>query len=246
MEEAFRLADELEPLKLVHIHRAAVGLRAVAAIDNIACGPTIGVRTAPDVSTEKPFRLTRTMTVKNAAAQLPHGGGKSVILADPKMPPSDKERLIRAFAAAIGDLTDYISGPDMGTDELAIGWIKDETGRAVALPREIGGIPLDEIGDRLWPCGRDRCRAKAYRVAAGRRADRRLRFGLGRQPCRALPRRERGSAGRCQRYKRLYRRRGRLRPCVPRRPKGRGRALYDHPRGRKLGMDVVIDILSEI
>jgi hypothetical protein len=34
----------------------------------------------------------------------------------------------------------------MGTDELAMGWIKDETGRAVALPRELGGIPPDEIG----------------------------------------------------------------------------------------------------
>ena len=34
----------------------------------------------------------------------------------------------------------------MGTDELAMGWIKDEIGRAVGLPREIGGIPLDEIG----------------------------------------------------------------------------------------------------
>src|SRR5262249_51983640 len=41
---------------------------------------------------------------------------------------------------------DYIPGPVMGTDELAMGWIKDETGRAVGLPRELGGIPLDEIG----------------------------------------------------------------------------------------------------
>ena len=147
MEEVFRLADELGPLKLIHIHRSAVGLKAVVAIDNIACGPAIGgVRLAPDVSTEEAFRLARAMTFKNAAAGLPHGGGKSVIFADPKMPLFDKERLIRAFAAAIGDLTDYIPGPDMGTDELAMGWIKDETGRAVGLPREIGGIPLDEIG----------------------------------------------------------------------------------------------------
>jgi glutamate dehydrogenase (NAD(P)+) len=43
------------------------------------------------------------------------------------MPLRDKERLIRAFTAAIGDLTEYIPGPDMGTDELAMGWIKDET-----------------------------------------------------------------------------------------------------------------------
>lgn len=73
---------------------------------------------------------------------LPHGGGKSVIFADPKMPLPDKERLIRAFATAISNLTEYIPGPDIGTDELAMGWIKDEISRAVGLPREIGGIRL--------------------------------------------------------------------------------------------------------
>ena len=147
MDDPFRFADELGPLKLVHIWRPTVGLKAIVAVDNIACGPAIGgVRMAPDVSTEEAFRLARAMTLKNAAAGLPHGGGKSVIFADPKMPLGDKERLIRAFAAAIADLTDYIPGPDMGTDELAMGWIKDETGRAVGLPREFGGIPLDEIG----------------------------------------------------------------------------------------------------
>jgi glutamate dehydrogenase (NAD(P)+) len=147
VEEVFRFADELGPLKLVHIHRPAVGLRAVVALDNIACGAAIGgVRMAPDVSTEEAFRLARAMTLKNAAASLPHGGGKSVIFGDPKMPVRDKERLIRAFAASIADLVDYIPGPDMGTDELAMAWIRDETGRAVGLPRELGGIPLDEIG----------------------------------------------------------------------------------------------------
>src|SRR6516225_10331210 len=146
MEEAFRFADELGPFKLVHIYRPSIGLKEVVAIDNIACGPAIGgVRMAPDVNTEEAFRLARAMTFKNAAAGLPHGG-KSVIFADPKMSLRDKERLIRAFAAAIGNLAEYIPGPDMGTDELAMGWIKDEIGRAVGLPREIGGIPLDEIG----------------------------------------------------------------------------------------------------
>jgi glutamate dehydrogenase (NAD(P)+) len=93
---------------------------------------------APDVTTKEAFRLARAMTFKDAAVGLPHGGGKSVIFGDPKMPLADKERLIRGFAAAIRDLVDYIPGPDMGTDELAMGWIKDETGRAVGLPREIG------------------------------------------------------------------------------------------------------------
>ena len=39
-----------------------------------------------DVSVEECFRLARAMTWKNAAAGLPHGGGKSVIFGDPRMP----------------------------------------------------------------------------------------------------------------------------------------------------------------
>jgi glutamate dehydrogenase (NAD(P)+) len=101
---------------------------------------------APDVSVDECARLARAMTLKNAAAGLPHGGGKSVVFGDPGMPDAEKERYIRAFARAIGDIRDYIIGPDMGTNEACMAWAKDEIGRSVGLPREIGGIPLDEIG----------------------------------------------------------------------------------------------------
>jgi len=145
--DPFGLADELGPYQVVYINRPAVGLRAVVAVDNVACGPAIGgARMAPDVTMAEAFRLARAMTFKNAAAGLAHGGGKSVIIGDPRMPVAQKERLIRAFAGAIANIQDYIVGPDMGTDELCMSWIKDEIGRAVGLPREIGGIPLDEIG----------------------------------------------------------------------------------------------------
>ena len=147
MADMFSFADDLGPAKIVHISLYQVGLRAVVAVDNTACGPAIGgVRMAPGASAEEACRLARAMTLKNAAAGLPHGGGKSVILADPKMPANDKEQLVRAFASAIKDLTEYIPGPDMGTDELAMGWVQDEIGRAVGLTRELGGIPLDELG----------------------------------------------------------------------------------------------------
>jgi len=147
MEDAFRFADDLGPFKIVHIHHAGIGLKAAVVIDNTACGPALGgVRMALDATTEEAFRLARAMTFKNAAAGLAHGGGKAVIVADPKQSPGEKERLVRAFAAAIGNLTDYIPGPDMGTDETAMAWIADEIGRAVGLPLELGGIPLDEIG----------------------------------------------------------------------------------------------------
>jgi glutamate dehydrogenase (NAD(P)+) len=147
MESIFNFGDDLGPIKIVHIYDPKYALKAVVAIDNVARGPSIGgIRMAPDVSAEEAFRLARAMTMKNSAANLPHGGGKSVIFGDPKMTLTEKEQLIRAFARAIRDLDEYIPGPDMGTDERCMAWIKDEIGRAVGLPTEIGGIPLDEIG----------------------------------------------------------------------------------------------------
>jgi glutamate dehydrogenase (NAD(P)+) len=145
------MGDELGPAKVVVIHDARVGLEAVVVVDNIACGPAIGgVRMARDVTLAEVARLARAMTMKNAAAGLPHGGGKSGIVADPAGAPADKERLIRAFARAIRSLTEYIPGPDMGTDERCMAWVKDEIDRAVGLPRVLGGIPLDEIGATGW------------------------------------------------------------------------------------------------
>jgi glutamate dehydrogenase (NAD(P)+) len=61
-----------------------------------------------------------------------------------------KERLIRTFAHALRHEQDYIFGPDMGTDESCMAWIKDEIGRSVGLPAVMGGIPLDEIGATGW------------------------------------------------------------------------------------------------
>jgi glutamate dehydrogenase (NAD(P)+) len=145
--DVFSFRDELGPAKIVHLWTPSVGLRAIVVIDNVSAGPAIGgTRMAPDVSLTECFRLARAMTLKNAACGLSHGGAKSVIFADPEMPLADKERLIRVFAKAIEHLEEYIPGPDMGTDETAMAWIHDEIGRAVGLPAEIGGIPLDEIG----------------------------------------------------------------------------------------------------
>ncbi len=147
MSDLFRFADDLGPEKVIGIYEPRLGLRAMLVIDNIAAGPALGgCRMAPDVTLEECARLARAMTMKNAAAGLPHGGAKSVIAADPRMPAAQKESIIRAFAHAIRDLRDYIMGPDMGLDERAIAWAYDENGRAAGLPTELGGIPLDEIG----------------------------------------------------------------------------------------------------
>jgi len=141
------IGDDLGPAKILCLRQSKPSLEAFVVIDNVACGPAVGgIRMASDVTLNEVLRLARAMTLKNAAAGLPHGGGKAGIVADPSIPQKEKETIIRAFAQAIREFGEYIPGPDMGVNEACMAWIKDEIGRVVGLPKVLGGIPLDEIG----------------------------------------------------------------------------------------------------
>ena len=143
--QIFEITDEIGPEKIIHLYEPRTKMKAIVVVDNVAAGPAIGgVRMAPDVTLDEVRRLARAMTYKNVMAGLPHGGGKSGIIADPKT--VNKEQVIRTFARCIKNILEYIPGPDMGTDEASMAYVYDETSRAVGLPRELGGIPLDEIG----------------------------------------------------------------------------------------------------
>ncbi len=153
MPDFFDFADDLGPVKVIYVHETSIGLDGILIVDNVAVGPSIGgLRMAPDVTVEECFRLARAMTLKNAAAGLRHGGGKSVLRGDPAMPRADKEKLIRGFAAALAHEDMYIFGPDMGTNEECMAWVHDEIGRSVGLPKAMGGIPLDELGATGFGC----------------------------------------------------------------------------------------------
>ena len=143
-----KYADEFGPEKIVYIHEPRCGLRGIVVIDNSSIGPAIGgIRMTPTVNTEEVFRLARAMTWKNALAGIPHGGGKAGIIADPrKMTIEKKETLIRQFARGFENLNQYIPGPDMGTDETCMAWVRDEIRRSVGLSTVLGGIPLDQVG----------------------------------------------------------------------------------------------------
>lgn len=141
------LADDLGPELVVLVREPRIGLEGICVIDNTALGPAIGgMRMSPEITVEEVCRLARAMTLKNAAAALPHGGGKSGIAADPAMPADRKQRLVRAFAHALRDLRQYTPGPDMGTDEACMGYVFDEIGRAVGRPSVLGGIAIDQLG----------------------------------------------------------------------------------------------------
>ena len=129
-------------------------------VDNTIRGPGLGgVRIAPDLSLNEVRRLARAMTLKNSAANIPFGGGKSGILAEPEILnncPGLKRDLIGLFAAALFPLDDYITAPDMGTDEEDIQQIYLFNGAKLGIasharggagrPLGNGGIPIDEWG----------------------------------------------------------------------------------------------------
>jgi glutamate dehydrogenase (NAD(P)+) len=248
MDEAFRFADELGPTKVIHVHEPRSGLKAVLVVDNVAAGPSIGgIRMAPDVSTEECFRLARAMTLKNAAAGLPHGGGKSVIYGDPKMAKRDKERLIRGLACALRDIDEYIFGPDMGTDEECMAWVKDEISRSVGLPREVGGIPLDEIGATGWGISHVTDVALKYCdfPLAGARIVIQGFGAVGKHAARFLAAKGAVLVGAADSSGTVYDPEG-LDVALLSELKEAGKSVLDYPKGKKLDRDAVIDLECDI
>jgi len=248
MDDAFRFADELGPAKVIHVHDPVIGLKAVLVVDNVAAGPSIGgVRMAPDVSTEECLRLARAMTLKNAAAGLAHGGGKAVLRGDPKMPLAEKEKLIRGLACALRDIKDYIFGPDMGTDESCMAWVKDEIGRAVGLPREIGGIPLDQLGATGWGIANIAEEAARYCKfpLAGARVAIQGYGAVGRHAARFLIEKGAVLVGAADSSGTLHDPQG-IDAEKLARIKDEGGSVLDSSDGERLGRDAVIDIDCEI
>lgn len=95
------------------------GLRAIIAVHSTALGPALGgTRFYPYTDEEEALtdvlRLSRGMTYKNALAGLDHGGGKAVIIGDPRVDKS--EALFQAFGRLVDSLAGlYVTAEDVGT-----------------------------------------------------------------------------------------------------------------------------------
>ena len=77
--------DEFGPEKVINVYDAKTGMRGVMVIDNTRRGVGKGgIRMTGSVNVNEVMRLARTMTWKNAMADLPFGGAKSGIFVDPK------------------------------------------------------------------------------------------------------------------------------------------------------------------
>jgi leucine dehydrogenase len=138
---------------LVRDERA--GLRAVVAIHDSRRGPALGGCRFVSYMNEAAaitdaLRLARAMTYKAALARLPHGGGKSVILAPAGE--FDRTALLTRFAAFIDDLGGrYITAEDAGTHVADMELMRKRTKHVVGLPAPQGSgdpSPFTALGVR--------------------------------------------------------------------------------------------------
>lgn len=147
-----RKEDEFGFEKVLEVYDQKTGMQGVCVIHNTARGPGKGgIRMVPDITIEEVMGLARAMSWKNAMADLPFGGAKSGIKADPRsLTPNQKEAMMRAFARKIKEVIpdQYIAGPDMNTTEKEMAQFADEIGTPMACtgkPASVGGLP-HELG----------------------------------------------------------------------------------------------------
>ncbi len=125
----------------LHIQEVA-GVTIVIAVDSTVLGPALGGcrwRPYPDLASARDdaIALGRAMTRKAALARLRLGGGKAVVIGDPR-------QQIPEQLHAVGDLVDslngrYITAADMGTGEAQMAVIGERTRHVSGLPKSQGG-----------------------------------------------------------------------------------------------------------
>jgi leucine dehydrogenase len=129
--------------QVVFFHDPPTGLRAIVAIHSTSLGPALGgTRFYPfgseDEALRDVLRLARGMTYKAAAAGLDLGGGKAVIIGDPKR--IKNEELLRAYGRFIDTLGGrYITAEDIGTDRDDMDILRRETRYVTGVAPEFGG-----------------------------------------------------------------------------------------------------------
>jgi leucine dehydrogenase len=130
--------------QIIFVHDKEVGLNAIIAIHNTVLGPAIGGTRFWNYATEEEalfdvLRLSRGMTLKNAAAGLKLGGGKAVIIGDPRKLKS--RELFRAYGKFVDTLGGkYYTAEDVNVGASDVAHINETTKFVTGTP-EISGNP---------------------------------------------------------------------------------------------------------
>jgi leucine dehydrogenase len=127
--------------KVVRCRDQKSGLHALIAVHDTTLGPALGgMRMLPYASEDEALfdvlRLSKGMTYKSAVAETGLGGGKSVIIGDPKR---KSEALFRAMGRFIDSLDGkYITAEDMNIGIADLDMVRKETRWVTGLSRAQG------------------------------------------------------------------------------------------------------------
>lgn len=130
--------------ELVFARDEKTGLKAIIAIHDTTLGPALGGTRMWDYETEEDalydvLRLSRGMSLKNAGCGLKNGGGKAVILGDPKKLKS--KEFFNAYGRFIESLKGrYYTAEDVNINTDDVSHMREET-QYVTGTQEIGGNP---------------------------------------------------------------------------------------------------------
>lgn len=119
--------------QVVFCHDPKANYRGIIAIHDTTLGPALGGTRLWNYETDADalvdvLRLSRAMTYKAAVAGLNLGGGKAVIIGDPKVAGKERELLFRAHGRFIETLGGrYITAEDVGTSVEDMECIRKET-----------------------------------------------------------------------------------------------------------------------
>jgi leucine dehydrogenase len=146
-DRLFEIDGEPPHEKVLFVSDPKTGLRAIIAIHNTVRGPAFGGcrlwnYTSDQAALQDALRLSHGMSLKNAMADLPYGGGKAVILSNGAL--SDRQQLFEAFGRAVQSLDgQYITGEDVGTTVADLLAVRSATPYASGIPRSgaFGGNP---------------------------------------------------------------------------------------------------------
>ena len=139
----FSHAENYNHEQLVFCRRDEVGLKAIIAVHDTTLGPALGGCRFYNYASEADalrdvLRLSRGMTYKAACAGLNLGGGKAVIIGNPRADKS--EGLMRAFGQFVDSLGGrYITAEDSGTSVADMDLIRQETDHVCGVSKFAGG-----------------------------------------------------------------------------------------------------------
>jgi len=140
--------------QVVFFYDAGSGLEAIVALHDTTLGPALGgCRMWPYQSEAEALtdvlRLSKGMTYKAAMAKVPYGGGKAVVVGDPRRDKS--EALFRALGRAIDSLGGrYYTGEDVGTSPDEMDWIGEETSYVLGRGHGGSGDPSPITARGVW------------------------------------------------------------------------------------------------